>query len=271
MPSVPLSSRKALIVKGALASFLRPRLLPGVTLALDGALGGVNRLNWKTEKEKVLATVIDLATPKLAKDAKLDDLRLAMDRMDDEDDGEAEDDDIGEDDDLTEAEKEAKAKAEEAAKDKRAKDAKRAKDRAARDAKAAKDKAKDEKDDDDDDKDEDDKAKDSEIMSKAAMDAAFAEQETRIIDRMNAAIEAREAVRPLVGQVSLALDSAAAIYKFALDAYKIPVKDVHPSAYKVMVGMIQKPGQTKPQMAQDAQPSAALHTRFPSIARFGHV
>jgi len=268
MPAVPLSSRKALLASGAIRSLLRPNLMPGTTLALDGALGGVNRLNWKTEKPKVLAAVVEYIGPKLAKDAKIDqikaDLQLALDRMDDEDDGEAEDDMIqSEDEDLTEAEKEAKAKAEQAAKDKKARDAKRAKDKAAKDTKAAKDA----EEDDDDKDDDDDKAKDT-VMDQKAMDAAIESAETRIVKRMNDAIEAREIVRPLVGQVALALDSAEAIFKFALDAHKVPTKDVHPSAFKAMVGMIPKPGQQR-QMATDAAPSAALQTRFPQVARFG--
>lgn len=263
MPAVPLSSRKALLASGAIRALLRPSLMPGTVLALDGALGGVNRLNWQTEKPKVLAAVIEFVGPKLAKDAKLEqvkaDLQLALDRMDDEDDGEAEDDALDAEEE-TEAEKEARMKKEEAAKDKKARDAKRAMDKKARDAKA-----KDEKDDDDDD----DKKGEDKGMDKKAMDAALADSETRIIARMNDAIEAREIVRPIVGHVALALDSAEKIYEFTLNAKNIDTKGVHPSAYKAMIGMIPKPEQQRQAMANDAAPAASLQTRFPSLARFG--
>jgi uncharacterized protein len=200
------------------------------------------------------------------------DLQIALDRMDDEDDGEADDDEIaGDEDDETEAEKEARMAKEKAAKDKAARD-KKAKDKAARDAKRA---ARDTRraagdadpDDDDDDDDEPDK---KEAKDKKAMDAAIATATSRVIARMNAAVEAREIVRPIVGTVALALDSADAIYKFALDAHKIDIKGVDPSAYKAMVKMLPKPGQDPRPMAQDMWPES-LHSRFPGLARIGHA
>lgn len=277
MPATPLKSRKALLVKGALASFLKPRLLPGVTLALDGALGGINRLNWQTEKAKVLASVIEFATPKLAKDAKLDDLKEAMDRMDDEDDGEADDDEISGMDE-SEEEKEARMAKEKAAKDKAAKD-KAAKDKAARDARRARDsRAHDgetEEEREEREKAEDEErareAKDAKAKDKKAMDAAIAIAKSDIIAGMNAAVEARELVRPIVGQVALALDSAEAIYKFALDAHKIDTKGVDPSAFKAMVRMLPKPGAEPRPMAHDAAPTSAVFSRFPGLARIGHA
>lgn len=278
--SKPLTSRKALLVKGCLAALLRPNLLPGTTLALDGALGGVNRINWQTEKPKVLAAVLEFAAPKLAKDQTLDaikaGLKQALDSMDDEDDGEADDDEItaSDEDDETEAEKEARMAKEKAAKDKRAKDAKAAKDaKTARDAKrAARDarRAAGDADPDDDDDDDDEPAK-KEAKDKEAMDAAIETATAGVIARMNAAVEAREIVRPIVGQVALALDSAEAIYKFALDAHKIDLKGVDPSAFKAMARMLPRPGVERPAMAHDAAPGAALHSRFPGLARIGHA
>ncbi len=86
---------------------------------------------------------------------------------------------------------------------------------------------------------------------------------------MNAAIEAREIVRPIVGQVAVALDSAEAIFEFALKAKGVSTKDVHPSAFKAMVGMIPKATDQRQHMATDAAPAASLATRFPGLARLG--
>lgn len=262
----PLASRKALLVKGALVSFLRPNLLPGTTLALDGALGGVNRLNWQTEKSKVLAAVLEFAGPRLAQDAKLDqvraDLQLALDKMDDEEDGEAKDDEISGTDTLDPDDKEEKEKA---AKDKKARDAK-----AAKDAKAARDKKAKDVDPDDDDEDA---AKDNKGMDKKAMDAAIQLATDGVIARMNGAIEAREIIRPIIGNLpAMGFDSAEMVYAKALELKGVSTKDVHPSAFKAMVKMLPTADtQRRQPIAMDAEPDKALFTRFPGLARIGQA
>ena len=249
--SAPLASRKALIVKGALAAYLAPKLK--TALAFDSALSTVTRANWMTEKPKLTAEIIRLATPKLAADASLDDLHAFIDRMDKEDDGAAEDDEIdAEDEEDDEDEDEEKKKAD--AKDKKAKDMK-AKDKKARDAKA-KD-ADCEAEDEEDDK----KAKDGK-----AMDAAIAAAEARVVTRMNDIAAAREVVRPIIGSVSLAMDSAAAIYKLALDAAKVDLTGVDPSAYRAMVSMLPKAGAKPAKIAMDSGASS-LNTMFPALSR----
>ena len=259
-----LASRKALIIKGALASYLTPKLLPGTALALDAALGSVNRLNWKTEKEKVLAIVTSLATPVLAKDAKLDDLKRALDCMDDMEDGEAEDDELDaeDEDDMDDEEKKAK--------DKAARDKKAAKDMKAKDKKAGMDA---EEDDEDDDEDEDEdgmdekkKAKDKKAKDAKAMDAAIDAAIKASEAKSRAATEAREIVRPIIGTVSLALDSAESIYRLAL-AGKVDISGVHPSAFKALVVNLPRPGQAR--LAMDSGASASLETKFPMLARIG--
>lgn len=263
---MPLASRKALIVKGALAAYLKPRLLPGTVLALDSILGSVNGANWKTQKPLVLATVTALATPKLAQDAALTDLPTFIGALDEED-MEAEDE-FEDDDDKKKKEAEDKA-----ARDKKAKDAKPARDaKRAKDAKKGKDKDLEEWAEEEEDepehkaKDEmDDKAKDSGKAMDAAIDAA----EKRIAARFTAAAEAREIVRPYVGQVALALDTAAGIYEFTLKANKVDTTGIDPSAYKAMVGMLPKPGQRSAPLAFDslARDGGGLDTMFPAIGR----
>lgn len=297
MPAQPLVSRKALMVAGALRAYLRPKLLPGTVLALDSALGSVNRLNWQTQKNKVLATVLAEVGPRLAPNNKIElqDLKSFIGAFDedDEDDEKAEDDEVEAMDAEEEREEAAARDAEEKenksaedrakgakdrrtardkARDAKAKDAK-ARDKKARD-KAAKDKrAKDEFPDKEDDDDEDDKAakdaraRDAKAKDKKAMDELRADVTRDAVAQMNAAIEAREIVRPLVGQVALAMDNAADIYKFALTQHKVPIDGVHPTAFKAMVGMIPKPGTVKRDPLAYDSATSGLDAMFPGISR----
>ncbi len=269
MPRVPLASRKALIAKGVLSAYLKPKLMAGTVLALDSALGSVNRLNWQTQKPNVMAAIGALVTPKLATDADLKDMAKVMDSIDDLDDGEAEDDELeGEsDEDKAKREAEEKAKREKAAKDKAAKD--KARDAAVSEEERKKlEEAAAREDEIEARRKEDERRKDDEKAARdQAMDAAIATAKKQITDSMKAAAEAREVVRPLVGAVSLAIDSADDIYRFALKSGGIDTKDVHPSALRAMVGMLPKPGASRPKIAQDGAQTSSLDAKFPALSR----
>lgn len=96
---------------------------------------------------------------------------------------------------------------------------------------------------DEDSADEEKKAEDEEPDSgekdKPAMDADAIE--AAAVARINALWQAREDVKPLVGVV--AMDSAEAVYKYALQQKGVNTKGVHPSAYKSMVDLINKQSQ----------------------------
>ncbi|MCH7381616.1 MULTISPECIES: DUF2213 domain-containing protein [Acinetobacter] len=113
------------------------------------------------------------------------------------------------------------------------------------------------------DEDEDDKP------TKAAMDAAIKVAEDRATvnatKRIEALFQAREDVKPLVGQV--ALDSAESVYKFALDQKGIDTKGVHPSAYRSMVQMLKNSPEPKAKTAMDAQSVSTVHAKFPNLSR----
>lgn len=104
--------------------------------------------------------------------------------------------------------------------------------------------------------DEDDK-------DKPAMDAAAIRAAT--IAEMNAISEARKAVFPLVGEVA-AMDSAEAVYRFALDSAGVDTKGVHPSAFRAMVAMIPaaKAEPAPKRIAMDAAARDDFAKRFPS-------
>lgn len=85
-------------------------------------------------------------------------------------------------------------------------------------------------------------------VTKQAMDAAIStaakNAEAATVARMNAMHLALKEVHPFVGEV-LAQDSAEAVYKLALDQAKVDLTDVHPSAYRAMVGMLGKQAPAK--------------------------
>ena len=63
------------------------------------------------------------------------------------------------------------------------------------------------------------------------------------------------------------MDSAAAVYKLALDAAGVDLTGVPEAAYGAMVRMLPKPGtapEVKPRVAMDSSGAADFNKRFPS-------
>lgn len=178
MPATRLSPR-ATFLKGAISAYLRPKLLAGTTLALDAALAGVGSgPGWRTQKASALTAIIGMATPKLAKDATMEDMHDFIDRLDGEtvEAQDAWEDDDAEAMDEAEAESENEARREERLKNMKAEDRKVARDarRGARDAKRAADKkARDEEPEamDAEETEAEEKAKKKEAEDKMPMDA----------------------------------------------------------------------------------------------------
>jgi hypothetical protein len=79
------------------------------------------------------------------------------------------------------------------------------------------------------------------------------------------AAEAREAVRPYVGAVNVALDSGEAIYRAALDILGVKTEGVHPTALPAILAAQPKPGSTRTRIAADSAPSSSLIERFPGL------
>lgn len=243
-----MNTRLAAVVATVLAPHLKALSADdkhGLALALDGALG-------ETPAESVIS--LDAEEMK-----KCEDEALAEKKKAEGEDAELDDDD--------------KKKAYERARDKKARD-KRAKDKRAADAKRAKDKAKDaanahtsqNMDEEHDDKkgedEEVDHRKDFDpIKAKDEMNAAIKAAVDAERARSKAAAEAREKVRPLVGVVSMALDSAEEIYKFALKQRNVKHDGVSDAAaLGVIVDMAVE--QTK----QRAQPALAMDSAVAPLA-----
>lgn len=114
---------------------------------------------------------------------------------------------------------------------------------------------------------------------KPAMDAAIRLASEKAVkdavkqttERLNAVREAERFVRPWVGEVVVAMDSADEVYKLALETQGVKVKDVHPSAYRAMLGLVPKPGdvrqQAGPRVAMDASQVKSFAERYPAAGR----
>jgi len=116
-----------------------------------------------------------------------------------------------------------------------------------------------------------DETEEDEEDKKPAMDAA---QVQLAIDSavkiaksdMEALHQARKDVAPLVGEV--AMDSAEAVYKFALDNAKIDTKGVHPSAFKSLVSMLKTTKDHVHVVTMDSNLRRQTAEKIPGINRF---
>lgn len=122
------------------------------------------------------------------------------------------------------------------------------------------------------------KAKDAELpanlVTKKAMDeairSAVAKATTHVQASARAVQEARQAVRPYVGELALAFDSAEDVYAEALKMCGVKTDDVHPSAFPRLLEMLPRAG-SRPRVAQDAAAPAggSFSARFPAAGRIG--
>lgn len=110
--------------------------------------------------------------------------------------------------------------------------------------------------------------KDADAMSKEDVTAAMDAYGKELRQQLRDAEQARLDVRPVVGNVSVAMDSASDVYGFALDHMKVDRKDVTGTvALRALFNAASnKPSTPAPTIAQD---SAGMAKKFPNAARFG--
>lgn len=118
---------------------------------------------------------------------------------------------------------------------------------------------------------------------KGAMDTVTIDEMNKAIASAVAAVnkaaretaEAREFVRPYVGELPMALDSGEKIYRAAAKALNIDDADsIHASALKTIIKMQPKAGAHEPTqtiLAVDSISTAGFAERFPDAARIGTV
>lgn len=101
-----------------------------------------------------------------------------------------------------------------------------------------------------------------------ANDAAITAAITNERTRQEAIRQAERDVRPWIGDLVLAQDSADAVYRLALETVGVDIKGVHPSAYRAVLLAQPKPdGRTPPaKLAMDAASAKTLADRFPHLA-----
>lgn len=117
------------------------------------------------------------------------------------------------------------------------------------------------------------------MISKTAMDAALVANgktvEANVMARMRAVQEARTAVKPWVGELSMAYDSAEDVHRAAAKALGIKVDGKHPDALLDIIQAQPRPGD-RPQndnsgLALDAAQEKSLADRFPHAAKIRNL
>lgn len=267
-------TRAGALAKGALAVYLHPKLAQDASVDLDPIVGGVTRKTFRSQLPVMVLAVKGAVHGKLAKDADIEDVAEVVEALADilpeevqevakelDDDGKlegADDPDAAKDDDndvvafLT-----GKLSEEDLAKVK-AMLADSPVPAAAMDAavKAAVTKAT------------------KGLITKPAMDAAIAEASRAAAEAATTTQreirEAEKAVRPWVGELALAHDSAEGVYRTALTTLGVKVAGIHASAFPALLEAQPKPGdrpRTASRLAQDADDAKSFNDRFPNASR----
>jgi len=107
-----------------------------------------------------------------------------------------------------------------------------------------------------------------EARHSAKTEKAVADAIAKTTERLNARDDATRFVRPWIGEIALAMDTAEDVYRLALDTLKVETKDVPPAAFRAMLQLVPKPGDapTRPtRLAQDAAGVVSLMERFPAL------
>lgn len=239
-PMMKIRSRSALMLQGALVAHVLPKLAQDAALDLTPLLGGVTAKNYGKSTKGLADKVVRLVTPMVAQDGDVavKDVTAIIEALTPGAGAEDEDDMMPEPATAEDEDDDTKDKPPVA-----------------------------EDEDDDDTKDKKDPP---------AMDAAFARRladnaRTGAVADMRALMQAQRDVRPFVGEVDiLAMDSADAVYKMALDAAKVDLTGVPASAYSHMVKLLPAPDAkttAKPALAMDAAADAKLVADYPNIRR----
>lgn len=294
----PVLSRKALLVAGGLAHYLRPKIAQDAQLDLPTILKDVSAKNYKEKSAGIVTAITAALDGKLAKDASLADIGKVMDEMADipVEEGADADPNTGlpmsaeqmapaaaaAPDPIAAITELLRGKLDDATLAQVLECVKGSAPKPAAPALAAP--AADEDDDDEEEgKAMDDKLKN--FVPKAEMEKAvkLAEDSAvkRVSDNLNGIAEATAFVRPWVGELALACDSAVAVYHAALKA--IPgviaadVKDItDPNALRAVIKAQPLPGVRRsgePVIAADAAAAAAKSyaERFPGADRIGNL
>lgn len=261
-----LKSRRALMLSGAVAAFAAPKLAQDKKVDISGALAGYSAKSKGKDRDKLAGKIIAALKPSLAQDGEVDvadvvQIIAAVEGAEDVPEAQDEiteaapaDPGPGMEPTAADADDDVLSRVMAFLADKLGDEDKAALAAIVNGEGAA---------EDEEPGAEGDPTK---IKNAPAMDAKTI---AAMVGRNVAAMrEAERAVEPHIGKVTVALDSAAAIYKLALDHAKVDTKGVPPSAYKAMVAMLPKPTGDKPPVAMDhAGVQNDFRTRFPNAGQ----
>lgn len=106
------------------------------------------------------------------------------------------------------------------------------------------------------------------FVSKGAMDAALQNVRAETIRQMNAVSDAKEHVRPVVGELKMAFDSAEGVYRQGFKMQGRDVSDIKElSALKAMWDMIPTGKRAEPALAMDSATVADFGKDFPNMSK----
>lgn len=108
------------------------------------------------------------------------------------------------------------------------------------------------------------------FVSKGAMDAAIEKTRKDTIATMNSVTDARRHVRPIVGELDMAFDSADGVYRhaFKMQGKEVPASIKGADALKAMWDLLPAPGRrAEPAIAQDSASVKSFAERFPNAAK----
>lgn len=257
--SVRQLSRTALMLQGALVALVTPRLAADQAFDPSGLLRDVTAHNLKSGTDALAARVVRVATPRLATDATLDvdDVVKIIGALEGAE--HAVEENVEEDMAVMDADGDMLARIC-AMLEGKVDDDTLASIAAMRNAPAA-------EDGDEDAPVEEEKDKPPVY---AAMDAGTIRREA--IREVQAINTAKADAHPFVGALDASFDSAAAVYRFALDSLGVDLKGVHPSAFGAILRAQPKPGAAndtakRPTLAQDAKAETSFIERFPAAGK----
>ncbi len=276
MTHKPLS-RKATLALGALLTALRPKLAQDAKIDLEKPLAGVTAANFASKKKAIVADVKKAITGKLATDAELgqvvENVCELIDSLESINAPDVADEALPVRD-AKDAEPWSKAKemlnGKVSAEDMAAIDAIMCP--AARDEESEEDKKKRE---DKEKKEAEDKAAADRKATDEAIKTAVTDAEKRWQKTQTEIREAENAVRPYVGDLKIACDSAAAVYRTALGAIEADVDDLDtlplPALKSVFKAHVEANAaaerQPKPRIAADAKATKSFFERYPGAER----
>lgn len=268
-------SRKASVAHGAILAYLMPKLAQDAKIDLTPTLKGVTSANFEAKKASIVDGVKKATAGKLAQDADIEDVVTLIDALKTVEAAEEEealekmpgtDNDMGGAGGVREflagklsaedmkAYDEMMAASQQEAMDE---DDEEKRDNEAEGARLAAREKREQAEDEEDKKD---------MVTKPAMDAAINAAVKRVQENARAVRAAEDDVRPYIGSIAMACDSAEDVYRTALTSLNVDIAGVHPSAFKAILKTIPVPGSQRvaaPAVAMDAKAANSFHELFP--------